>query len=465
MQGCTTLSLLEADKYSQFELIKEEMKAKIISDISADNTQPSIESENAFKGSKADGILLINEKRFVPEALKTVSYNSLAINKIFKSSAKGYLYGVTALAPGTRMTTVMHVNDEDPAGLKEAFNEGTSMVLNVGMGKSKNWGEIELTVKKTFEDDQFIEIRARQISESLFKINDLLFPDKKITPQSKTEWLFTLTLLSDFRVSEKIFEENQRVIDFSVLLSPIIPCQQLAAQHDVKRRLLTYQVNDEAGGEQSLRRFKVLDYIAMGSAFAFMTTESVELEELARKLAEFELNMLKQGHGTVCINHPFHWMFSTMIKHEGTQSEGETIVTIDRARSRERLFSKEEVDVANLELKALERAESLLKDLKLSSEPSSSAKKEKHETITRGIVRNLLQSSMLTSNIIEFQLQAHYHLARADIDKNNSLKEFWKRFRTNVLEKDLQGKSDEEQMMYLRKLLQYVVLVHVRDST
>ena len=273
---------------------------------------PSINGDSRVKGSSFSGIVSLRDgitgsgnDSLIPteEYLHRIFYRSLALAPNFRSSARGLLYGVFALDAGTRFNALAVVRDEK---VTDALKKNNTRV-QVGLGKSKGWGQLEINVKKEISTEEFTALRENRIVQGFDEIRTIL--------ELKQGCVFTFTFLSPIPVS-KILEpsENKTYHDANQkVLDKLIGIQEQGQMIHFLYRIATHTTfisKPDHNFGKIKPHFRVQDVFMPGSAGSVYIPSECNAHQLAALLAKREVELLKENI-FVEFNHPIHLVKTT----------------------------------------------------------------------------------------------------------------------------------------------------------
>lgn len=104
--------------------------------------------------------------RDLSKDVEIVQFGRVSISPTFRTSEKGKLYGFTAIKEGQKFRFMVAADEE----IGDCF----SREIRVGAWKSRGMGRVKLKEAKSWDLEEYIEERSKQIVQGFDQINDLL---------------------------------------------------------------------------------------------------------------------------------------------------------------------------------------------------------------------------------------------------------------------------------------------------
>ncbi|MHA1309981.1 MAG: RAMP superfamily CRISPR-associated protein [Candidatus Helarchaeota archaeon] len=256
------------------------------------DANPFVEEINFFskdigKFKKSPTTIFFNpvSKKIESAEIYKTEFFHIAINNKFKSTEYGALYNFIALNRGLKFRTIA-IGNEDL--LK--FIEGD---YKIGAAKSRGYGNISIKIIKKFKENEFIDLRAKNIESGFKKINEKI-------KFEKSSIIGTFTGLTPLRLSNNY----STPIDLLSSRLNLNPSQISNLFYKIKYMTQIRQENDG---------IKIINYPSIQSGYCgILKFNDYNIQELSYKLSkiEFNINNINNSSGWIYINHPIHYNLS-----------------------------------------------------------------------------------------------------------------------------------------------------------
>ncbi|RLI78840.1 hypothetical protein DRP05_05965 [Archaeoglobales archaeon] len=202
--------------------------------------------------------------------VEMIQFGRVSIDYKFKTSKEGQLYGFTAIKERQKFRFIVVAQEE----LEDCFDSE----VKIGAWKSRGMGLVKMRRVNSWNVEDYIEERSKQILTGFERINDVL------RNYGIDGWYGTYTFLTDCTSKDIGFKQEYQI-------------------HRI-RRLRRYERRNDGS------YFILRDVILAGSVGVFSVNEP---EENSQKLAEIEIKLVEEPwFDWIFFNHPVHYEKSSL---------------------------------------------------------------------------------------------------------------------------------------------------------